>query len=108
MTPDAKYEKKVVRSLAKFLADEGALLGRWRAVGNACVWTGSVLWVLAIFVFAPEAGGAWILAALAALGGLCLGIGLWFSTFATQWPIVRPFVDAEKVRQRSVQLGDRG
>jgi hypothetical protein len=46
MSTDAKFEKKVVSDLAKFLADV--------------------------------------------------------------WPIVRPFVDADKVRQRSVELGDPG
>ena len=107
MTPDAKFERRVVNNLAKFVADDGTLLARWRLTGKACVWTGSVPWALAILAFWQDGTGSWIYAALAALGGLFLGVGLWFSTFAAQWPVVRPFVDADKVRQRSVELGDR-
>jgi len=108
MTPDAKFERKVVSDLARFLADDGALLRRWRLIANAFILSGAVLWAFAIFAFARDGGGSWIYAAVAALGGVCLGIGLWFSTFAKQWPLVRPFVDAEKVRQRRLELGDPG
>jgi hypothetical protein len=35
---------------------------------------------------------------------VCLGLGLWFSTFVAQWPAVRQFIDAERVRQRNIEL----
>ncbi len=104
MKPNAKLEAKIVRTLAKFLADERAGLGRWRRAGNAWTYSGAVLWVLAIFGYAQDAGGHWILAVLSGVGGVCLGLGLWFSTFVAQWPAVRPFIDAERVRQRSLEL----
>jgi hypothetical protein len=104
MKPDAKLERKIVRMLGKFLADEQAALGRSRAVAWAWIISGSVLWTVAIFGHAQAAGGHWILAVLSAVGGVCLGIGLWFSTFVEQWPAMRQFIDAERVRQRSREL----
>jgi len=104
MSPDIKLEEKIVRTLAKFLADDKVLIRRWRIVGQASIFLGSLLWVLAIFAFAQDAGVSWIFAALSGVGGLCIGLGLWFSTFVTQWPVVRQFIDAERVRQRMVEI----
>ena len=105
--PDAKLDRKIVRTLAKFLADDGVLIGRWRMASKAVILMGSLLWALALFGYWQDAGGSWILAVLAGAGGLCLGLGLWFSTFVTQWPIVRPFIDAERVRQRTKEFDDQ-
>ncbi len=104
MKPDAKLEAKIVRTLAKFLADERTGLGRWRTAANAWTYSGAVLWVLAIFGHLQDTGGHWMLAVISGLGGVCLGLGLWFSTFVAQWPAVRQFIDAERVRQRSLEL----
>ena len=103
-----KDEEKIVRTLAKFLADEQELVGRWRVAGKASIFLGALLWTLAIFAYAQSAGTSWIVAVLSGVGGLCLGLGLWFSTFVTQWPVVRQFIDTEKVRQRIVEFDDQG
>ena len=108
MSPEMKHEEKIVRTLAKFLADEQELVGRWRVVGKASIFLGSLLWVLAFFAYAQDPGASWVVAVLSGVGGLCLGLGLWFSTFVTQWPVVRQFIDAEKVRQRIVEIDDQG
>ena len=99
-----KLEVKIVRTLAKFLANEQVLIGRWRVVGKASIFLGSLSWVLAFFAYAQNAGAFWVVAVLSGVGGLCLGLGLWFSTFVTQWPVVRQFIDAEKVRQRTIEI----
>jgi hypothetical protein len=103
-----KDEAKIVRTLAKFLADEQELVGRWRVAGKASIFLGALLWTLAIFAYAQSAGASWIVAVLSGIGGLSLGLGLWFSTFVAQWPVVRQFIDAEKVRQRIVEFDDQG
>jgi hypothetical protein len=104
MKPDANLEKKIVRTLSKFLADEQTALGRWRRVARAWMLAGSILWTLALFGYAQPGSGHWILAVLSGVGGVCLGLALWFSTFVEQWPAVRQFIDAERVRQRSLEL----
>jgi len=108
MSPDAKLEGKIVRTLAKFLANEQILIRRWRVVGKASIFLGSLLWVLAIFSYAQEAGASWIFAALSGVGGLCLGLGIWFTTFVAQWPVVRQFIDVEQVRRRAIEIDDQG
>jgi hypothetical protein len=104
MKPDAKLEAKIVRTLTKFLADERKGLGRWRTAGKAWTYSGAVLWTLAIFGYLQDTCGHWMLAVLSGIGGVCLGLGLWFSTFVAQWPAVRQFIDAERVRQRNIEL----
>lgn len=101
---EPKAEAKIVRALAKHLADEQGSIRRWRNAGNACTYIGAFLWVAAIFAFWQPSGGHWAFALLAAAGGVCIGLGLWFATFVQQWPVVRQFVDAEKVRQRAGEL----
>ena len=108
MSPDAKLEGKIVRTLARFLVNEQALIRRWRVVGKASIFLGSLLWALAILAYAQNACAPWVFAALSGVGGLCLGLGLWFSTFVTQWPVVRQFIDAEQVRQRAIEIDDQG
>ena len=49
MKPDAKLERKIVRTLGKFLADEQAALRRSRRVANAWIISGSILWTVALF-----------------------------------------------------------
>jgi len=108
MSPDTSLEGKIVRTLAKFLANEQILIRRWRVVGKASIFLGSLLWALALFAYAQDASACWVFAALCGVGGLCLGLGLWFSTFVTQWPVVRQFIDAEQVRQRAIEIDDQG
>ena len=105
MNPDVKLEKKVVRDLAKFLASEPESVRRWRRIGTASIYLGSILCVLPAFLCAQDSCVPWILATLAGVGGFCLGLGLWFTTFIEQWPVVRQFIDAERVRKRSAELG---
>ena len=97
-----------MRTLAKFLANEQILIRRWHIVGKASIFLGSLLWVLAIFSYAQEAGASWIFAALSGVGGLCLGLGIWFTTFVAQWPVVRQFIDVEQVRRRAIEIDDQG
>lgn len=104
MTPDTELEGKIVRTLARFLANEQVLVRRWRVIGRASIFAGALLWTLAIFAHLQSAAVSWLFAMLSGVGGLCLGLGLWFSTFVTQWPVVRQFIDAEKVRQRSTEI----
>jgi hypothetical protein len=104
MKPDAKLERKMVRMLGQFLADEQAALRRSRRVANAWIISGSILCAVAVFGYAQPAGGHWMLAVLSGAGGLCLGLGLWFTTFVEQWPAIRQFIDADRVRQRSLEL----
>lgn len=104
MKPNAQLERKIVRTLVKFLMDEQAALRRSRGFATAWIISGSILWTVALFGYAQPAGGHWILTVLAGVGGVCLGLGLWFSTFVEQWPAVRQFIDAERVRQRSREL----
>ena len=74
MKPDAKLERKIVRMLGQFLADEQAALGRSRAVAWAWIISGSLLDRSRL--------------------RLC----------ATRRRAMRQFIDAERVRQRSREL----
>ncbi len=41
---------------------------------------------------------------LALVGGVCIALGVWFSSFAIQWPIVSRYVDQEAVNARAEEL----
>ncbi len=104
MNTDTKLEVKIVRTLAKFLDNERVLVRRWGVIGSVLFFLGALLWALTIFAYAQNPAASWLFAVLSGVGGLCLGLGLWFSTFVTQWPVVRQFIDAEQVRQRTIEI----
>lgn len=106
MKPDPAAERKLVRTLANMLANEQAMIGRWRTAGRTATYLGAVLCVLAVFGHLQETGAHWAYAVMAGVGGLCIGLGLWFTTFVEQWPVIRQFIDAEQVRRRSKELDE--
>lgn len=94
-----------MRDLEKLVTDGGMLIQRWRLAGKIATWLGAFLVAVVAYGAYGAGGGAfWMLAGLALAAGLAMGLGLWFSTFTAQWPIVRPFIDAERVRQRAKEL----
>ncbi|MCY7319634.1 MAG: hypothetical protein LH617_13105 [Ramlibacter sp.] len=46
----------------------------------------------------------WGIGLAAGVVGLCLGVGAWWSTFASQWPVVRSFIDGDRVRDRLAEI----
>ena len=100
----SKLERKVVVSLAKFLANESALLERWRMGGKILGIVGWALVFLSLIAAFREPLVERSIVAAALLGGLFAGLGAWFSCFAAQWPSVRQFVDRQAVERRADEL----
>lgn len=101
---DARNERKVVDALARLLTNEALSLGRWRRCGRIFMAIG---WALVCFTFfayfsAATVSRNFLFVPLA--GGVCIGLGIWFSYFVTQWPIVSAFIDRESVESRAREL----
>lgn len=101
-TNPSQAELDIVRNLDRFLRDPELARQRGKT-GQALTWIGAVLWVAALFACFNDVP-AWVVGLVAGAGGLCAGIGAWFSTFAAQWPVIRPFIDDERVRERLAEI----
>jgi len=104
MNVNAKLEPKIVRTLVKFLANDKVLIPRWGIAGRALTFAGSFFVVITIWAYWQGASASWLFSAIAGAAGVCLGLGLWFTTFAAQWPVVRQFLDADRVHRRMTEL----
>jgi hypothetical protein len=95
-----RYREKMVRGLVRALKDEESHLRRYRRVGNACSVLGAV--VLALALSAAWGGvdgtGLWFVVA-GAVGGLLLGLAVFFASSVEQWPVNREFLDVDAIRE---------
>lgn len=104
MTDIHKLEKKVIIGLNKLLTNEKSQLNRWRNAGRVITilgWVFLTLTFMAIFQ-ATHIPAYFLFISLAS--GLCIGLGVWFSSFSYQWPILQRYIDAERVNQRAAEL----
>jgi hypothetical protein len=104
----AKHERKVVRDLLRFIDNGDVLVKRWRMASHITAFVGFALIGFAIFGAPRSPSLPWLFPLLAALGGVSVGLGIWFATFTGQWPITRKFIDAELVRKRARELDQDG
>jgi len=99
-----KLEKKVIVGLSKLLTDEQRQLNRWRNAGRIMTILGWVLLTLTFMaIFQTTHIPAYFLF-ISLAAGLCIGLGVWFSSFSSQWPILQRFIDVERVNQRANEL----
>jgi hypothetical protein len=97
----SKLERKVVVSLAKLLANESALLERWRIGGKVVGIAGWALVFLSLIAALREPMVERSVVFTGLFGGLFAGLGVWFSSFAAQWPTVSQFIDRPAVERRA-------
>jgi hypothetical protein len=103
MTATKKFERNVVAGLTKLLANE-ILLDRWRLAGRLLSVVGFALVFLSLIaaVHAPMVERHVVFVAL--IGGVFVGLGLWFTCFSAQWPIFRQFIDRTALEKRSSEI----
>jgi hypothetical protein len=104
MSDDAKFQAKVLRGLARALADERAHLlkfGRW---GNWTSLAGSVLVAVALLYAFDRHGFSGVLfVVMGAVGGVLMGLSIYFSSAVRQWPVVRRFLDVQAVKEAAAR-----
>lgn len=90
----------MVRGLVRALDDEEAHVRRYRRVGSRCGMAGAVVLTLALFMAwgGSDAAGFWFVAA-GAVGGLLIGLAVFFDSSVEQWPINREFMDSAAIRE---------
>jgi hypothetical protein len=100
----AKIERSVIRSLAQLVGNEAALLNRWRITGRVFGITGWALLFYSAFKYFEQPLVHHGLIPLAMLGGVGASLGMWFSSFAVQWPVVAQFIDRQAIAARANEL----
>jgi hypothetical protein len=95
-----KFERKVISSLAKLIANE-SVLNRWRIGGRVLSIFGWALLFYSAFncLGQPFVHRGFVVVAM--LGGACAVLGLWFSSFTLQWPFVAQFLDRQAIVSRN-------
>ncbi len=93
-------EKKILRNLIVFAKNEEAGLLRVRKFYLISKFGGWFILLLSFIQafqntnFIPT----WLTTFLAAMGGAMIGLSIWFDHTLKTWPIMRNYVDLEKLR----------
>ena len=95
-----RFREKMVRGLVRALEDEQSHLRRYRRIANACSLVGSVVFALSLLAAwnATDTARAWFVVA-GAVGGLLLGLAVFFHSAVEQWPVNREFLDVDALRE---------
>ena len=94
------YQTKVIRALDRVLADESRHLRKYYWLGKGAGFGGGVLVGIAFFTAFRDSGSSvrWLVA-VGAVGGLLLGLSIYFSSSVKQWPVLRRFLNAQAVQE---------
>ena len=99
-----EIEKKVVLGLEKLLSDEERPLKRLRLTGRVLAVLGWLsLTFMFIAIFETSSVHTYFLV-LAVAGGVCIGLSIWLSTFSSQWPVLRAYIDVDRIKKRAKEL----
>ena len=100
MTNAERFRAKMVRGLVRALDDEEAHVRRYRRVGTTCGMLGALIFTLALFAAwqGSDAADLWFVVA-GAVGGLLMGLAVFFNSAVEQWPVNREFLNADAVRE---------
>ena len=100
MTPSDRYRAKMMRGLVRALDDEEAHVRRQRRMGKACALLGGVVLALALLAALDgrQVAGIWFVVA-GAIGGLLVGLAVFYASSVEQWPVNREFLDVDALRE---------
>ncbi len=95
-----RFRARMVRGLVRALDDEASHLRRYRRIATACTVAGALVFSLALFAAWGEMGAAafWLVVA-GAVGGVLLGLAVFFQSSVEQWPVNREFLDVDSIRE---------
>ncbi|MGZ8982311.1 MAG: hypothetical protein ACXW2D_16325 [Burkholderiaceae bacterium] len=100
-----RFRAKMVRGLARALEDEESHVRKYRRIGKACGVLGAfvITWALYAAWGGSDAADLWFVV-LGAVGGLSIGLALFFNSSVEQWPVNREFMDADAIREAARRL----
>lgn len=100
---------QVLKALMLLANDEENALEKVRRSKNLSNGLGfGVLCASFFLALVPSFGiPAWATAIGASFGGALIGLGIWFENSLIQWPVLKEFLDLERLRSLSVESARR-
>lgn len=100
-----RFRAKMVRGLARALEDEESHLRKYRRLGQVCGVLGAMVFSWSLFAAwgGSDTASQWFVV-LGAVGGLLMGLALFFNSSVEQWPVTREFLDTDAVREAARRL----
>jgi hypothetical protein len=99
VTREEKIERRMAAHIARLVRDEASELARLRKRREFLYEVGGLLILLSLLASVRTWWPTWVNPLLAASGGLACGLGVFYDTAANQWPVLRKFLDSEKLEQ---------
>lgn len=94
------YRTKVIQELVRGLENESRYLRKYSVLGKSLGAIGGLLFGL-LFMSALRLNDQnllWFLC-LGTTGGILIGLSVYFGTSVKQWPVVKEFIDANKLQE---------
>ncbi len=99
-----KNEKKILKDFCNLFEGENKYMEKRNRLANGLLLF-SALSIVALFIIAYQPIELTPIHLVAAVfAGLSLGLGIWFFSFISTWPVVRSYIDKEKIRKRYEEL----
>ena len=94
------YRTKVIRELVRALDNESRYLRKYSVLGKSLGAMGAVLFgfLMMSALRLKDQNLLWFLC-LGTTAGILIGISMYFGTAVKQWPVVKEFMDANKLRE---------
>lgn len=101
------HEKRWLEWIAKALHESNAYVHRYVWVARALQTVAWLINFLVLFSYFRSGALTAPFALATLVSGFCMALGLWFSTFAKQWPTVSKYIDRQALEARRAQLRSR-
>lgn len=104
MSSNDSYVVKVTKALSRALSHETTHIRKYYWAGKVAAFFGGLMVGIAFFVAFGDARSStlWLIG-VSALGGLLIGLSIYFSSSVKQWPVLKRFLNAQAVHEAARQ-----
>jgi hypothetical protein len=101
----SKFERRLLRDLVRTFDNEPARMALIRRLAWTLLTVGAIAMAVGLWAMDATGSNAFWLTVLAIVGGYVAGVSNFFFTSIRQWPIVRRYLDVERIRADYKSLG---
>jgi len=103
MNKEEKIRAKCINNLTTILANEDRELRRINRYSWVCSILGFALATFAVLGMLNDTTPSYLVGIPALLGGLTIGLAIYFENSLTQWPVIKEFLNIEAIKDAAAK-----
>jgi lipopolysaccharide export LptBFGC system permease protein LptF len=105
VTVATKFERRLLRDLVRMFDNEPARTALVQRLAWTLLIAGAIAMAVSLWAVSATGSNTFWLTVLAIVGAYVAGVSNFFFTSLRQWPIVRKYLDADRIRADYKSLG---